>query len=286
MVQAILEWKEDKISGGEAGMRNKTNIQDIHRLAVCSDLRRNILINLYEGEKSLGDLRDELKISSTTAIHALRELEKVGLTFQDANRKYALTNIGRIITLKLLDFSNAVEVLKKHERFWFEHDLSGIPEHMMERIGWLRDSEVIQINALDIIKTHSSYVSFIKTAKWVKGVSPIFSPDYPAVFQELIEKDISTHLILTKAVLEKLIEHVGLENLKNAIDNHRFEISVTDENLRAAFTVTDAFLSFGLFTNNGVYDIAHDLIGIGNSAVCWGSELFEYYRKKAKKYKI
>lgn len=286
MVQAILEWKEDKISGGEAGMRNKTNIQDIHRLAACSDLRRNILICLSKGEKSLGDLRDELKISSTTAIHALRELEKVSLAFQDADRKYALTNIGRITTLKLLDFSDAAEVLKKHERFWLEHDLSGIPEHMMERIGWLKNSDVVLINSLDIIKTHTVFVQFVKPAKWIKGVSPIFSADYPVVFKEAIEKNVSIQAILTDAVLKKTIDALGKENFDKLIFDckYNFDISVTDENLKVAFTVTDGFLSLGLFTNNGIYDPTHDLISTDNKAIQWGIELFDYYREKAKRY--
>ena len=108
------------------------NYHDIHRLAVCSDLRRNILFSLFEGNKSLGNLRDGLKISSTTAIHALKDLEKGNLTFQDKNKNYSLTNIGRIIAMKLIDFSNAAEVLKKQEKFWLEHDLSGIPDIFFE----------------------------------------------------------------------------------------------------------------------------------------------------------
>lgn len=82
-------------------MKTNSNIQDIHRLVICSDLRKNILISLNDGNKELFDLRESLKISSTTAIHALKELEKYNLTFQDKNKNYALTNIGRIIVLKL-----------------------------------------------------------------------------------------------------------------------------------------------------------------------------------------
>ena len=114
------------------------NTRDMLHLTACSDLRRNILISMIEQDKSLGDLREGLKISSTTALHALKELEKNNLTFQQKNKNYALTNIGRIITLKLVDFSNAAEVMRKHERFWLDHDISGIPEHLMEKIGWLK----------------------------------------------------------------------------------------------------------------------------------------------------
>ncbi|KCZ72386.1 putative transcriptional regulator [Candidatus Methanoperedens nitroreducens] len=251
------------------------------RIAICSDLRRNILVSLYDGGKSLSNLRSELQISSSTAIHALRELQKNTLVFQDKNRNYLLTSIGRIIALKLLDFSDAAEVLKEHRRFWIEHDLTGIPDYLLEKIGWLKDSKLIQIDPLDIVKTHSSYINFIKKAKWVKGVSPIFSPDYPSAFKELVNKNIYVKVILTNAVLKKLIEAVGWRNLKNSISNHCLDILITDEDLKVAFTATNGFISLGLFTTNGVYDVKYDLISTSERAVHWGVELFEYYREKA-----
>lgn len=253
----------------------------ILRMAVCSDLRRNLLISLNEGKKSLGDLRDELQISSSTAIHALRELEKNDLTFQDKNRDYLLTDIGRIISLKMLDFSNAAVALEKHKKFWIQHDLAGIPDHLLEKIGWLKDSKIINIDALDIIKAHSSYISLIKTAKWIRGISPIFSPDYPTVFKELIENNVNAQIILTDAVLKKLINTIGLENLKNLINNYSLNLLITDENLKVASTATDAFFSLGLFTIDGVYDVKYDLISSDEKAIRWGTELFEYYREKA-----
>ncbi len=255
--------------------------RDLLRLVICSDLRKNLLISLNEDKKSLGDLRNELNISSTTAIHALRELEKSNLAFQDRDKNYALTKIGRILTLKVADFSNAIDVLKTHERFWLEHDLTGIPEHLMEKIGWLKNSNIMQIDSLDIVKTHESFVRFIKPAKWIKGVTPVFSSDYPVVFTKIIEKNINTQVILTDAVLKKSIEALGKENFDTLISNYNFDLLVTNENLKVAFTVTDGFLSLGLFTNNGIYDPTHDLIATDTKAIQWGIELFDYYRETA-----
>lgn len=253
---------------------------------VCSDLRRNILISLNQGEKSLADLREELKISSTTALHALRELEKGNLTFQAQNKKFSVTDIGTIITLKIIDFSNASEALKKHERFWLEHDLSGIPQHQLKKIGWLKDSNLVVISELDISKTNESYIAFIKTANWIKGVSPLYSPEYPRIFKEMVEKNINTQIILTDSVFKKLTDAMTLENIKSLIYEHPLEIFLTEENVKVAFTVTDSFLSVGLFGKNGVYDITQDLIGTDESAIHWGNELFDYYRDRAKKYEI
>jgi predicted transcriptional regulator len=258
---------------------------DMLHLTICSDLRRNILVFLNEDEKSLGELREGLKISSTTALHALRELEMSNLTFQNKNKKYGLTNIGRIMTIKIIDFINASGALIKQEKFWIGHDMSGIPDQFLKGIGALSESEIIKINALDIIKTHNFYISSIKTARWIKGVSPIFSSDYPIVFKEIVEKDINTKLILTDPVLMKLRDSIGLKNLKKYINNYNLELLITDD-LKVAFTVTDSFLSFGLFTIDGVYDTAYDLISTDERAIRWGSELFEYYRGKARKYEI
>lgn len=267
-------------------MNMDIKIQDIHRLVVCSDLRRNILLSLNGGNKSLGDLRDDLKISSTTAIHALRELEKSDITFQDKNKNYSLTNIGKMLALKLLDFRDAAEVLKKHDRFWLDHDLSGIPQYQMEKIGWLKDSNLVVIDPMNIIKTHDSYVIFIKTAKWIKGVSPIYSSDYEKIFKEVFEKNISIQLVLTIDVFKKITNTLGLDNFNNLIHNRPIGIFLTDEKVKVAFTITDAFFSLGLFTNNNVYDITHDLISTDDFAIRWGNDLFEYYQGRAKKYEI
>jgi len=227
-------------------------------------------------------LRDSLGVSSTTAIHALRELEKENIIFQDESRRYGLTRIGYVIGLKLSDFIDAVEVLKKHEDFWLTHDLSGIPPHLLEKIGCLSNSDVVKIDALDIIKTHTTYIRTLKTAKWIKGVSPIFSPDYPRIFEDLITKHTFTQLVLTESVLKKVIDTVGLENLKYQVSKGYLEIFVIEEEVKVAFTVTNFFLSIGLFKPDGVYDTTLDLINTEERAVRWGIELFEYYQKKAK----
>ncbi|MCX9010963.1 MAG: winged helix-turn-helix domain-containing protein [Candidatus Methanoperedens sp.] len=252
--------------------------QDIHRLAVCSDLRRNLLIVLNEGKKSLGDLRDGLQVSSTTVLHALRELEKNSLTFQDKDKNYSLTNIGRIVALKMLDFNDAAETLRNHERFWLEHDLSGIPQNLMERIGCLKDSILVENTPTDIFKVHSNFINLLKNAKEIKGVSPFFIPEFSLLFEELIlKKNIDIQLLLTKEVQEKIDKEV----LKKIFlkENSKFELYILKEDVKIAFTVTDYFLSIGFFRYDGIYDYNNDIISYSKEANAWGRDLFEHYAK-------
>ncbi len=280
-----LIWRPDgaerEMNGSEADM-SKIYTRDILHLAVCSGLRKAIILSLKTGKKSLGDLRGELEVSSTTAIHALRELEKNNITFQAKDKKYMLTKPGEIVALKLLDFSNAVEVLKKHERFWLEHDLSGIPEHLLEKIGWLKDSMVEKAPSTDFLKVYSTFIELLRNAEQIRGVASIFIPEYTLLFKDLIlNKKTDIKLILTEEVLDK----IDKETIKEISDskNLKCELYIVKYDVKVEFIVTNNALSLGFFDRNGIYDWNNDLISYDQKAIAWGQELFEFYVKKAEK---
>ncbi len=265
----------------EAELKNNINTHEILRLAICSDLRKNLLITLNEGGKSLGSLRDGLNISSTTALHALKDLEKKNLIFKDKDKNYALTNIGRITALKIMDFSNAAEVLNKHERFWLEHDLGGIPDHLLEKLGWLRESFVEKAPSTDIFKVYSTFIELLKNATEIRGASSIFVPVYNDLFKDIIlNKKIDTKLIVTADVLNKIDKEVLKEIYNN---NLRFELYLIKYNIKAGLMVTDSALSFGLFNYNDTYDWNNDLISFDKKAILWGYELFDFYCNKSQR---
>ena len=264
------------------GKKKPGIIQNTLRLAACSELRRGILVSLREGKKALSELRTELEISSTTAIHALRELEKDNLVFQDEHRDYALTKIGEIIALKLSDFINVIDVLKKHEDFWLTHDLCGIPPHLLEKIGWLKDSVILEAPATDLFKVHSTYIDLVTKAKEIKGVSPIFVPELPFIYEAVtIEKKGDVQLLVTEEVLNKIDREV-LENIFSA-KNSKLKLYIMKGDVKVAFTVTDYCLSFGLFNLDGTYDWNKDLRSYDKEAIGWGNELFEWCRKRAER---
>ncbi len=265
----------------EAILDRKIPFQDICRLVVCSDLRKNILMSLYEGKKQLRELRDNLNVSSTTAIHTLRELEKYNLIVQEKDKNYSLTNIGRIATLKLLDFISVAEVLRKHERFWLEHDLSGIPEPLMEKIGCLRDSIIIENTSTELFKVHTNFMNLLQTAKKIRGVSPIYHSEFLPLFEKLVlSKKVDVELILTKEVIEK-IDDATVKKIF-ALKSSKFDVYLIKE-AKAAFTVTDFFLSLGLYNYDGTYDYNRDLLTYDEKGIEWGRNLYDGYLLQAEK---
>jgi predicted transcriptional regulator len=266
----------------EAGKKNEPkNIRNTLHLAACSDLRRRILITLENGKKPLRELRAPLGVSATTAIHALRELEKGKLIFQAEHRCYALTKIGEIMVLKLVDMMAVIEVLKKHEDFWLVHDLSGIPLHLLDRIEVLSNSSLVADTSTDIFKSHTTLLQILETANEVKGIYPIFHLEYLKIFEELVKRRrIDVELIVTNDVLESIVGLVETEEAyKRFLHEPNLSLFAMDDGIKLALTLTDSIFYLGFFADNGVYDRNSALISDDEKALSWGRELYEHYRK-------
>jgi len=255
--------------------------QNALRLAACSDLRRGLMIGLQEGKKPLSELRDELGVSSTTAIHALRDLEKGKLIYQDEARNYALTKIGEIITLKLVGFINAIDVLARYESFWLEHDLSDIPLTLLDKIGDLSNSTLLMDTPTDTFKSHTTSIQVLEHANKVKGIYPIFNLEYLTTIAELVKrKRIDVELIVTNEVLDSIEGVVETEEtFKEVFSEPNFALFATDIEIKIALTLTDSVLYLGLFAHNGIYDYNKALISDDEKALSWGRELYAHCRK-------
>ncbi len=152
---------------------------------------------------------------------------------------------------------------------------------MLKDIGMLSKSEMIESDPTSILKTTEHFVSGLKRSKMIKGVSPYVIPAYPDTIIEVAKTGARINLILTPKVIKALIkDYAPAFREVKGYDN--VVIRSLDRETTIGFTVTDSFLSLGLFRLDGNYDLGSDLICIGDSAVSWGNELFEYYNKMSK----
>jgi len=221
-------------------------------------------------------LRENLNVSSTTAIHALRELEKDNLTFQDRERNYQLTTIGMVIAHKITDFCNTAEALVRAKKILLDHDISGIPEDLLQNIGCLKDATIITADATDLYKIHNFFMKSLKDVDIINGISPIFVSDYPTVFEGILNHQVEVQLIVTADVLEKIMQAADKKSLQKALDEN-LKLYTIKQNPRVAFTSTNKFAFLGLYNLDGSYDVSRLLMGQSKKAIEWGRALFEHY---------
>ncbi|MGZ4928848.1 MAG: helix-turn-helix transcriptional regulator [Halobacteriota archaeon] len=258
----------------------KQAVHEILRLLACSDLRKNLAEALREGKKlTLSELSEQVGASSPAAVHALRELGKEGLIRQDERRNYSLTNIGEIVIRKSDEINLAILALVHNKNFWLEHDLSGLPTNLLDRVACLADGTVLISTPTDLFKVFSTFYMGLENAKEIRGVSPIFIEELTNQFVKLVGKDIKVELVVTTDVLDQILKTADQAELKKALKTNLklFKIGYRPS---VAFTVTDYFLQLGFFRQDGTYDWSNDLLTYGAEALEWGRDLFSYYVKQ------
>ncbi|NJE10155.1 helix-turn-helix transcriptional regulator [Thermococcus sp. MAR1] len=261
------------------------NPENVLKMVITSSVRHKVLLALSEGPKTLGEIHGQVGSTKSTISHALSDLMDEMLIIQDPETKqYQLTNLGYLVSLQVKNIMEALESIRKFEEFWLSHDLSGIPKELLLRIGELKDSELHTTTPEYLKLPHEIYMELIRTSKWIKGVSPILFADYPEEFLELaFGEDVDIEIITTRTVYEKLVELSAPEAVEKVRNLPNVRLYVIDENPKVAFTVTNNFLSLGLFLPNGTYDMMNDLISTSEQAKRWGLELFEHYKRRAER---
>jgi len=247
-----------------------------------SSVRTKIMLCLKDREKESGELEAELKMRSTTILHSIKDMIEDDLVKKEKGIKgYSLTNIGMIESLLLDKLISAIIIISKHKNFWLNHDVGGIPKALLENIGILGESTIIESDPADLLRIAEHAIEQITKSKEVHGVSPIIVPGFPEAIELAIKNGAKVELIVTDNILKDVAQkHPNVMNY--IFKSKNFRLYHLSEDIKVAFTVMDSMLSLGLFRLDGVYDLGSDLICVGDTAEIWGLELFQYYVKKAK----
>ena len=131
----------------------------------------------------------------------IRSFVEIGLV-ERCNEGYKLTVLGKIILEKAIEIEKILSIANDVGNFFITHDTSSIPEELMKVIHLLYGSHIVQrSNPYELSK---DWIRILKTLAWIKGVSPVYHPEFPVLFTDLAE-EIDIKLVLTKNVFEKCV---------------------------------------------------------------------------------
>lgn len=251
-------------------------------VVALSEKRKNLLIYLLEGPKALNEIKSSLKVTATGVLPQLRILQQRNLVFQREDKRYALTRLGTVVARHLFPLVKTLEVIERHENFWEEHSTEAVPMPLLLRIGELGNCELVENPPEHAYEPHREFLENLKRSTRVAGISPVFHPLYPEFFLRLAQNGVEVSLILTRRVFERVKEEYARTlndflNLKNA------DMYLYEGDIALACVATDVFFSLSLFYKDGTFDPHRDLISYDESALKWGMDLFNYYRKRSVK---
>mgnify|MGYP000909553747 FL=1 len=243
-----------------------------------SRLLTQVLIALGSGSKPLSTLRDTTGSSSQALIPKIRQLEALHYV-ESVRGDYVLTPLGRIVEPEIERLVALMGVIQRHRNFWTEHDVEGIPYEFQREIQHFYNAEVIKDVEENIFVVYAAFLTILREASWIHGVSSIMSQVLANAIKEAVLDGRPVELVISRKLAQTLFTEPYDAVLGSLKGYTNFNIYVSSAPIRLGMTVTDRYLSLGLYRRDtDVYDAATDLISTDAAAVSWGEKLFQYYK--------
>lgn len=245
-----------------------------------SDVRIKILISLREASKNLARLKEDIGLSASTILHGIYQLEKKNLVIRDSGY-YSLTPIGDLLSQELMSIIESVSAIKKCKTLLLNHDIRCIPPVLLKDVGCLKDSRIVKSLPTDIMRPHNILRGLLSQSTNVKHLSSVlFTPNIELLFADL-EKNRDVHLILTREILDKIMDEVDVKNMEQGLSKGNLKVGLMDDQAKISFTIGDDFIALGLYSTDGNYDLNAYLLSESKEAISWGERLFEHYQDKS-----
>jgi predicted transcriptional regulator/ActR/RegA family two-component response regulator len=254
------------------------------KVFASSELKLNILLCLKYREMDVNDLQAVLGGRNTTILHAIRDMTDDDLISR-GRQGYRLTNLGKIRVCVLESLMAVLDDIEARPDFWLNHDISSIPPEMLERLSMLRRSEMVSTNPASPLEIHERLESLLSTSKKISAILPLLIfPKDSKVFTNALRSGSRVDLLMTEKISGSLLDDGSLSayEVERLLNFESFRLRLIGEDLRLALFVTESFLYLGLYRHDGVYDVGTGAIYLGESAVAWGMELFEYYAQRSR----
>ncbi|MDG6245060.1 MAG: winged helix-turn-helix domain-containing protein [Methanolobus sp.] len=240
----------------------------------ASDKRKNVLLLLQNGPQEMDALLNSLHTKRQALLPQTKVLEEHHLVFHNDDI-YELTTLGKMIVDKVRSLIESTEVLDVDIDYWGTHDFDFIPSDLLERIGELRDNEIINPPLIELYEVHKTYHE-IKTPEYVYSIGNIFYPNYQSRFIEMIDNKITIHYIVSENLFNK-VRNESYEHLKHFLETGYFNLYVYHKKINFLFfTFDDYHLVMNPLKKDGNVDNTY-IICNTEDALNWGKELFDYY---------
>lgn len=243
-----------------------------------SEKRKDLLFLIKENPRTLSEIKEYFDVRSPEILPRLKEMENSNLIYRQEGM-YRLTPLGKVSAMYFKPFLDTLSAIEANEKFWKEHDLTGIPETLLNRIQELKECRVVKDEHENIYDSHKTFIENVQSSTRLMGFASIFLPHYPQMFLNMAREKIPISIIVTPNVFFKLKSEYSTE-IEEYLEYKNTSFYVYD-NARVAFIVTDRFASLSLFYKNGTFDPRNDLVGFDTPAIKWGEDLFKHYKENS-----
>ena len=249
-------------------------------LIFLSEKRKDLLLFLKEGPKTINEIKIYLNASAVAVLPQLKKLRDDSLVFRTED-VYILSPLGIAVAGRMQAMVSLLNVFGNCYKYWANHSIECIPTLLRSRIGDLKNCTFSEPpDRTRLFEPHREFVENLAISRRIKGTASIFHPLYPSLFLSFAKKGADISLLVTRQVYERIKEEYRTE-FREFLNFENTCFYVCDEKIEFSHVVTDRFLSLSLPFSDGIFDHKQDVMCFDPSALRWGEDLFAYYRDRS-----
>ena len=245
-----------------------------------SQKRRDLLLLLGEEPRTMEEIKVLLDVSPTAILPHIKRFTDSNLVIQK-NGKYELTDMGDQVFKKARSLVDVLTLVEK-DNYWIEHDLGGIPQYLLDRIGDIKGCNLVKADPSQIFEPSIELFNFFSSSRYLMVVSSFYRPEFLPLYSKLGRLDSEVSLIFTESVLDKFL-HNYERKIRKFATMENTDLFVCKDGLKIAeLIVSDRGMMISLFDSQGRF--YHDYMSCYDpQAISWARELFDFYKSKALK---
>lgn len=248
-------------------------------LLFMSQKRKELLLLLRSGGKTIEEIVNMLNVKSTGMLPQIKKLKEEHLVIQE-DKEYRLTPLAEILVEKMEPLLDTLEVIEKNSHYWQERDLSDLPPFFLERLNELKSCYLAKPDPDNIFEPPAVFLENMKKSKNILALSSIFHPIFSETFLDNEDNDSEISLIVTTKVYERLKNDFEKE-LKLYLSREKKKLFVCVEEIKIAMLIkTEFFMTADFLTSKGAFD-QETIIGFEPASMKWAEDLIQYYRNRA-----
>ena len=243
-----------------------------------SQKRRDLLLLLGEEPRTMEEIKTLLDVSPTAILPQIKRLTDSDLVIHK-NGSYELTDMGDQVFKKAQSLVNVLTLLER-DNYWIEHDLSGIPQYLLDRIGDLKDCKLVEADPSQIFEPSMELLNFFSSSRYLMVFSSFYRPEFLPLYSKLGRLESDVTLLFTESVLEKIL-HNYERKIRKLARLQNTELFICNDGVKLAeLFVSDRGMVISFFDSNGRF--YHDYISCSEpEAINWAKELFEFYKSRS-----
>ncbi|HHV24581.1 MAG: winged helix-turn-helix domain-containing protein [Methanosarcina sp.] len=248
-------------------------------LLFMSQKRKDLLLLLKNGEKTIEEIVDALNVNPTGMLPQIKKLKDEHLVLQEG-REYRLTPLAEILVEKMEPLINTLQVIAENADFWQERYLTALPRMFLERLDELQSCIIVKPDPDNIFEPSAVILENIEKSKRILSFSSIFHPVFSEMFLTNQDDDTEITLVVTGKIYERLKTDFE-EKLKHYLAREKKRLFICTDEIEIAMLVkTEHFMAADFLTSKKSFD-QETIIGFKPAALKWAEDLILHYREQA-----